>query len=111
MDSKGNSTSSQNSPSANTWKYFHDETTQYISIFFRPRGDKSFQVHHILPIPPCPILSRKWDYILSQINVSYIDSDNDRVTVGKCSELVDATVDLDIQSTHIQFNINREGTN
>lgn len=81
--------------------------TEYFYINLCPRfltsSDSEFEVHHILPVPPSPLLARKWDYILSIFNVWYQDSDGDDITLGRCSELVSAIHELGDEGRDSRF--------
>src|SRR5204863_8712895 len=65
---------------------------RFIEIMFSCDTD-TYRVYHLVPIPPRPLLARKWDYILSKFRVSYTDADGDTITIGKWPELVAAAVE------------------
>src|SRR5579871_356266 len=83
----------------------------WISLISLQDRDASVQVKHVMPIPPCPLLVKKWDYVLSQTQVCYTDSDGDTITVGRCSELVAAIQELDHEhrKCRFYFKAQREG--
>jgi hypothetical protein len=79
---------------------------EYIDLTLVPtgsKGDRSFWVHHILPLPISPDLAQKWDYILERSRIWYEDSDGDDITIGSSSELVAAVRELESERRFVRF--------
>jgi hypothetical protein len=87
-----------------------ESSSQYVDMTLVPIGQmrgRSLWIHHIIPIPPAPLLARKWDYIVKRFHVWYEDSDGDDITVGSASELVAAIRELASENHFVRFHFKK----
>lgn len=97
-------------PETGTTTVVMESSPQYVDMTLVPTGqmrDRSLWIHHIIPIPPAPLLARKWDYIIKRFHIWYEDSDGDDITVGSASELVAAIRELASENHFVRFHFKK----